>query len=132
MSEARFSLSFDAIDCKAADARDTELEDGDPSSSGERATSGLLCTFVEAARGGRGGGTGRGGCGETSGATSSASDVGVWVGVESWSRPVNPVCDTGSLRVDDGEPDAGFFHKRYTLCSGAFFGSCVTAGCGGT
>ena len=57
MSEARFSLSFDAIDCKAADARDTELEDEDPSSSGERATSGLLCTFVEAARGGRGGGT---------------------------------------------------------------------------
>ncbi len=29
------------------------------------------------------------------------------------------------------DPDAGFFHKRYTLCKGAFFGSSGTIGGGG-
>ena len=42
VSDARFSLSLEAIDCKAAEARDVEAEDEVESPSGGRITSALL------------------------------------------------------------------------------------------
>lgn len=97
VSEARFTRSFETIDWRAAEA-------GERSASTGRGTSGFDCkTCVEFARGGSGGGTGRGGVGE--GSPSCAAP-------ESWSRPENPVWETGtgSLTVELAAP--GFFHKR--------------------
>ena len=135
VSEARFSLSFETIDCSAAEAREaeTEVEGADDSPSDGREISCLLWTLVGAARGGSGGGTGRGGNGPGEVTVDNTSSVASSTEAESWSWPVKPVCDTGvgSLRVAVAEPNAGFFNRRYMLCNGAFFGSSGTAGGGG-
>lgn len=134
VSDARFSRSFSAIDWSAADALDSEdvsVSDGRVSSAG------FVCTCVEFARGGSGGGTGRAAGGAAASGGGGGSEVSpspsdrVLPGAESWSRPVNPVCDTGAGSLCCVLAVAGFFHRRYTLCSGAFFCSCGTAGGGG-
>ena len=135
VSDARFTLSFETIDCSAAEAREaeTEVEGADDSPSDGREISCLLWTLVGAARGGSGGGTGRGGNGPGEVTVDNTSSVASSTEAESWSWPVKPVCDTGvgSLRVAVAEPNAGFFNRRYMLCNGAFFGSSGTAGGGG-